>query len=142
MKSTTTVSFNYSKFLAQVDANKVKTAAIDPNGGVTGTLRNGDDYTTQIPVVLNDAQLAPTLKSHDVAVTGVGPRLEPRGRPAGVPAAPGLYRALRMAEPEHPPANGGRAHGHRWVQGEGVRRAAPVDRAFPTSPATRVRSKR
>ena len=55
MKSTTTFSFNYSKFLAQVDANKVKTAAIDPNGGVTGTLRNGDDYTTQIPVVLNDA---------------------------------------------------------------------------------------
>ncbi|MGO9964104.1 MAG: ATP-dependent zinc metalloprotease FtsH [Acidimicrobiales bacterium] len=73
MKTTTTLSFNYSKFLAQVDANKVKTASIDPNGAVTGTLRNGDDYTTQIPVVLNDAQLAPTLKSHGVAVTGVGP---------------------------------------------------------------------
>ncbi|MGA3216915.1 MAG: ATP-dependent zinc metalloprotease FtsH [Acidimicrobiales bacterium] len=73
MKTTTTVTFNYSTFLARVDANKVKTASIDPNGGVTGTLRNGDDYTTQIPVVLNDAQLAPTLKSHDVAVTGIGP---------------------------------------------------------------------
>jgi cell division protease FtsH len=73
MKSTTTVSFNYSTFLARVEANKVKTASIDPNGGVTGTLRNGDDYTTQIPIVLNDAQLAPTLKSHGVAVTGVGP---------------------------------------------------------------------
>jgi cell division protease FtsH len=73
MKTTTTVTFNYSTFLARVEANKVKTASIDPNGGVTGTLRNGDDYTTQVPVVLNDAQLAPTLKSHDVAVTGVGP---------------------------------------------------------------------
>ena len=73
MKTTTTVTFNYSTFLARVDANKVKTASIDPNGGVTGTLRNGDDYTTQIPVVLNDAELAPTLKSHDVAVTGIGP---------------------------------------------------------------------
>jgi cell division protease FtsH len=73
MKTTTTVSFNYSTFLARVEANKVKTASIDPNGGVTGTLRNGDDYTTQIPVVLNDAQLAPTLQSHGVAVTGVGP---------------------------------------------------------------------
>ena len=73
MKTTTTVSFNYSTFLARVEANKVKTASIDPNGGVTGTLRNGDDYTTQIPIVLNDAQLAPTLKNHGVAVTGVGP---------------------------------------------------------------------
>ena len=40
---------------------------------MTGTLRNGDDYTTQIPIVLNDAQLAPMLKAHDIAVTGVGP---------------------------------------------------------------------
>ncbi|MGO8723593.1 MAG: ATP-dependent zinc metalloprotease FtsH [Acidimicrobiales bacterium] len=73
MKTTTTVTFNYSTFLARVEANKVKTASIDPNGGVTGTLRNGDDYTTQIPIVLNDAQLAPMLKAHDIAVTGVGP---------------------------------------------------------------------
>ena len=73
IKSTTTVNFNYSTFLSRVAANKVKTASIDPNGGVTGTLRNGDDYTTQIPVVLNDARLAPMLKAHDVAVTGIGP---------------------------------------------------------------------
>jgi len=58
MKSTTTVSFNFSTFLARVEANKVATASIDPNGGVKGKLNNGDDYTSQIPTVLNDPQLA------------------------------------------------------------------------------------
>ena len=72
MKTTTTVNFNYSSFLAQVEANKVQTASIDPSGGVTGKLKNGDNYTSQIPIVLNDSQLAPTLKAHHVSVTGVG----------------------------------------------------------------------
>ena len=73
MKTTTTVKLDYSTFLARVEASKVKTASIDTNGAVTGKLKNGDDYTSQIPVVLNDTQLAPTLRAHDVAVTGVGP---------------------------------------------------------------------
>jgi len=74
MKSAkTTFSYNYSQFLSQVGANKVSTASIDVNGGVTGTLKNGDDYTTQIPTALADLQLAPTLKAHNVAVTGIGP---------------------------------------------------------------------
>ncbi|MGA3351695.1 MAG: ATP-dependent zinc metalloprotease FtsH [Acidimicrobiales bacterium] len=72
MKTTTTVNFNYSTFLARVEANKVSTASINPTGGVTGKLKNGDDYTTQIPTVLNDPQLAPTLKAHNVSVAGVG----------------------------------------------------------------------
>jgi len=73
MKRTTTVNYNYSSWLSQVEANKVSTASIDPNGGVTGTLKNGDNYTTQIPLALSDNQLASTLKAHDVAVTGIGP---------------------------------------------------------------------
>jgi cell division protease FtsH len=73
MSSTTTFSYSYSKFLSQIEANKISTASIDPNGGVTGKLKNGDDYTSQIPLALNDSQLAPTLKAHKVAVTGIGP---------------------------------------------------------------------
>jgi cell division protease FtsH len=73
MKTTTTVHFNFSTFLARVEANKVTTASIDPNGGVTGKLKNGDDYTSQIPVVLNDPQLTSILETHHVSVTGVGP---------------------------------------------------------------------
>jgi cell division protease FtsH len=73
MNSTTTHSYSYTTFLSQVEANKVTTASIDPNGGVTGKLKNGDDYTSQIPLALDDSSLAPTLKSHNVAVTGIGP---------------------------------------------------------------------
>jgi cell division protease FtsH len=70
--TTPTKSFSYSKFFSQVDSGQVKTASIDSSGAVTGTLKGGDDYTSQIPTAINDTQLAPTLKSHDVDITGVG----------------------------------------------------------------------
>jgi cell division protease FtsH len=70
---TTTVNLNYSRFLSRVEANTVKTASINTNGAVTGTLKNGDDFTSQIPTVLNDPELAPLLRAHGVSVTGVGP---------------------------------------------------------------------
>jgi cell division protease FtsH len=72
MSSTTTKSFTYSKFLSEVTSGEVRTASVNPTGAITGTLRGGDDYTTQIPTAIDDAQLAPTLKAHDVNVTGVG----------------------------------------------------------------------
>jgi cell division protease FtsH len=67
-----TQQLNYSTFLLRVAHNKVTTASINPTGGVTGKLSDGDDYATQIPTVLNDPQLATTLRAHHVAVTGVG----------------------------------------------------------------------
>ena len=70
--TTPTKSFSYSQFLSQVDKGQVKTASIDSSGAVTGTLKGGDDYTSQIPTAINDTDLAPTLKSHDVDITGVG----------------------------------------------------------------------
>jgi cell division protease FtsH len=72
MKSTTTENINYSTFYARLEANKVKTASINPSGAVTGKLSNGDNYTTQIPTVLNDPQLSSSLLAHHVSVTGVG----------------------------------------------------------------------
>ncbi len=72
MTSTTTKSFSYSKFVSQVDGGDVRTASVNPSGGITGTLKNGDNYTSQIPTAITDTQLAPTLKAHDVDVTGVG----------------------------------------------------------------------
>jgi cell division protease FtsH len=70
--TTPTQNLTYSKFISQVDAGKVSTASINPSGGITGALKKGGDYTTQIPVAINDTSLAPTLKKHDVTVTGVG----------------------------------------------------------------------
>jgi cell division protease FtsH len=72
MSNTTTQNFDYSTFLSRVDANKVHTASINPEGAITGTLKNGDQYTSQIPTAITDDQLAPTLKAHHVSVTGVG----------------------------------------------------------------------
>jgi cell division protease FtsH len=73
VKTTPTKSYTYSQFLAQVQANKVKTSTINSNGGVTGTLSDGDDYTSQIPTALVDSSLASTLKAHNVNITGQGP---------------------------------------------------------------------
>ena len=70
--STPTKNFSYSQFLSQVEAGDVRTASINPGGGVTGTLKGGDDYKSQIPTAIDDTRLAPTLKAHGVDVTGVG----------------------------------------------------------------------
>jgi cell division protease FtsH len=72
MSSTTTKSFTYSKFLSEVTSGGVKTASVNPGGAITGTLKGGDNYTSQIPTAIDDQQLAPTLKAHHVNVTGVG----------------------------------------------------------------------
>ena len=70
--STPTKSFSYSKFLSEVTSGDVRTASVNPSGAVTGTIKGGDDYTSQIPTAITDDQLAPTLKAHHVDVTGVG----------------------------------------------------------------------
>src|SRR3984957_702909 len=70
--TTPTQNFTYTKFLSQVDAGKVRTASINPSGAITGALKKGGDYTTQIPLAIDDSSLAPTLKAHDVGLTGVG----------------------------------------------------------------------
>src|SRR6185312_3415072 len=65
--------YNYSKFVRAVTTDKVRSATIDSNGKVTGSLKNGDDYTSQIPTVLRDLRLAPLLSDHHVQITGKGP---------------------------------------------------------------------
>jgi cell division protease FtsH len=70
--STPTKNFSYSTFLSQVGKGDVRTASVNPGGAISGTLKGGDDYTSQIPTAIDDTQLAPTLKAHDVDVTGEG----------------------------------------------------------------------
>jgi cell division protease FtsH len=66
-KSTT---YTYSGFINQVTANTVSTATIGSTGEVTGKLKNGKSYTSQIPTALNDDALTPLLMNHKVTVTG------------------------------------------------------------------------
>ena len=48
-KSAKQVTLNYSQFLSDVSAHKVKTVTIQTSGSATGRLSDGDDYTTAIP---------------------------------------------------------------------------------------------
>ncbi|HEY1445998.1 MAG TPA: ATP-dependent zinc metalloprotease FtsH [Acidimicrobiales bacterium] len=70
--STPTKNFSYSKFLSQVQAGDVRTASVNPSGAISGTLKGGDNYTSQIPTAINDFRLAPLLKAHNVDITGTG----------------------------------------------------------------------
>jgi cell division protease FtsH len=72
MTSTPTKNFSYTKFVSQVDAGNVRTVSVNPSGAITGTLKGGDNYTSQIPTAIPQNQLASTLKAHNVDVTGVG----------------------------------------------------------------------
>jgi len=67
-------SFTYSALRQAVMADQVSTAAIDVNGHVSGTLKKGGRYTSQIPVALRDDQLAVTLEQHGVQISGHGPQ--------------------------------------------------------------------
>jgi len=67
------VTLTYTQFVRDVSADKVNTATIDPDGGVSGTLTDGTQYESQLPVALTDNNLAGLLSRHHVKVTGVGP---------------------------------------------------------------------
>jgi len=69
---TSTSQLTYSQFLDKVNADQVKTATIDANGAVSGTLKSGTQYTSQIPVALQDTSLAQQLRAHNVDTQGKG----------------------------------------------------------------------
>src|SRR5919198_6668685 len=64
---------SYTQFLDKVNVGQVKTATIDPDGAVSGTLSNSTHYSSQIPVALQDNSLPGLLKKHHVQITAEGP---------------------------------------------------------------------
>jgi cell division protease FtsH len=73
MRGTEPTTLTYSQFLDDVRADTVQTATIDANGEVSGQLKDGTEYRSQIPTALQDTTVAPLLEQHDVQVTGQGP---------------------------------------------------------------------
>jgi cell division protease FtsH len=67
---TSSTQLTYSQFLDKVNADQIKTATIDANGSVSGTLTSGSQYTSQIPVALQDTSVAQQLRAHKVDITG------------------------------------------------------------------------
>jgi cell division protease FtsH len=70
MRRSATTNYNFTQFLGAVEHDQVKTATISTTGGISGTLADGHDYTSQIPTALSDNSLTSTLVSHHVQITG------------------------------------------------------------------------
>ena len=70
----TATPLSFSSFVHDVRGDRIVSAAIGPDGNVTGTLRRGGTYNSQIPLALQDNQLTGLLQQHRVTITGVGPR--------------------------------------------------------------------
>ncbi|MFB7917133.1 ATP-dependent zinc metalloprotease FtsH [Streptomyces sp. NPDC056061] len=65
-----TSSLPYSDFVGKVGASQVQMVDINDKGAVSGTLKNGTKFTTQIPTALaTGAQLQQQLTSHHVKIT-------------------------------------------------------------------------
>ena len=62
--------YSFTTFQNKVTAGEVKSVTIDSNGVVTGTLTNGKDFTSQIPIALDRAPITQQLTANHVQVTG------------------------------------------------------------------------
>ena len=73
----TTVNLSYSTFISDVQAHQVKTFTLDNSTGstapATGTLKNGKNYTTVIPLPFAGTQLETTLQNADVEINAAAP---------------------------------------------------------------------
>ena len=62
------VTINYSQFLSDVSAHKVKTVTIETNGSASGTMSNGSQFTTAIPPQAGQS-LLDQLRKSNVSIT-------------------------------------------------------------------------
>src|ERR1035438_5815650 len=73
----TTVNLSYSSFISDVKAHEVKTFTLDNSSGstapATGTLKNGKNYTTVIPLPFAGTSLETTLQTAGVEINAAAP---------------------------------------------------------------------
>jgi cell division protease FtsH len=73
----TTVNLSYSTFISDVQAHQVKTFTLDNSTGSTapgtGTLKNGKNYTTVIPLPFAGTPLETTLQTAKVEINAAAP---------------------------------------------------------------------
>ncbi|MEU1597910.1 ATP-dependent zinc metalloprotease FtsH [Streptomyces sp. NPDC005708] len=60
---------SYSNFVSKVGTGQVQTVDINDKGSVTGTLKNGTKFTTQIPTALGTGPLQQQLQAEHVQIT-------------------------------------------------------------------------
>ncbi|WP_327072655.1 ATP-dependent zinc metalloprotease FtsH [Kitasatospora purpeofusca] len=61
--------YSYSDFVGKVDAGQVRTVEITDKGAITGELKDGTKFSTQIPTVLNSSALTAQLQFQHVDIT-------------------------------------------------------------------------
>ncbi len=67
------VNLSYTQFLTDVSNKQIKTFTINANGSASGTLANGKQYTTVVPIQLTNPTLLPTLHKQNVEITANTP---------------------------------------------------------------------
>jgi len=72
-KKVPTHSLTYSQFLHDAGSHQIKSVTIQTGGQATGTLTNGHDYTTVIPVQLAGAPLLDRLEKDKVSIVASTP---------------------------------------------------------------------
>jgi cell division protease FtsH len=65
----TRTAYSYSDFVGKVDASQVKMVSINDKGSVSGTLKDGKKFTTQIPTALDNRGLEQELRTKNVEIT-------------------------------------------------------------------------
>ncbi|HET9168251.1 MAG TPA: ATP-dependent zinc metalloprotease FtsH [Actinospica sp.] len=65
----TATAYPYSTFVSDVTAGKVANVSIDGDGAVTGALKDGTRFTSQIPTALGAGSLGEQLQAKGVEVT-------------------------------------------------------------------------
>jgi cell division protease FtsH len=68
-----TKTLTYTQFYNDVLSSQVGTAFISADGGVSGKLKNGQQYESQIPTALQDTSLSSVLRQHGVQITAQAP---------------------------------------------------------------------
>jgi cell division protease FtsH len=68
-KASSEKSLSYTDFLAKVDAGQVTSLTIDDKGAVTGKLKNGTSFDTQIPTALTPSNLEQRLHDENVKIS-------------------------------------------------------------------------
>lgn len=60
---------SYTDFVAKVNAGQVQSVDVGSNGSVSGKLKDGTQFTSQLPTALGTGQLQQQLQSHNVQIT-------------------------------------------------------------------------
>ncbi|GAA4039196.1 ATP-dependent zinc metalloprotease FtsH [Nonomuraea soli] len=60
---------SYTEFVAAVEADRVSAVTVDDLGGVTGTWKDGEQFSSQLPTALDSSLPESLLRSHNVDIS-------------------------------------------------------------------------